>query len=585
MINFQTKVVFFVSKVLFFSLLVIASLQTRGLMAAENDSEAPVTISSFSALPNPVSNPLETVRFTIQITSSSASYSCSVNLGDGSILKRCDSFTHSYKRAGTYTVTLDVIDSQGNKTAKTITVEVRDKVPAKVSGLGVSLGSNGSVDKFLNFASGQGQAPSLKDYQQLGITGVTLKNINAINFFLMEHWPFEINSSQKLQALIHGFDPAKRAMGANPVASTQISKGTLFASPSGTGDLCSLSSPCSIQTAFSRLNSGDVLFLRGGTYTISSVLKIGGSGSEKMPITIESYPGEMAVLQGLHGPDDDLDGHARINGITISRTQSHIHIRRLEIKNMGWSGIAVFGSYNLIEGCNIHHNLSAGIVLYGGEWHEDRPGYQIPYPYGFNIVRDNIVHDNSDANLAAKGGNADGIAVSSGRYNKVVHNTVYSNSDDGIDLWRSNYSFVAFNISYKNGIAQGDGQGIKAGGNLNPEATNGLGANVQHNISYMNKRNGFDVNSGKHVTFRYNTAWKNGKYGFATSHDTIVEFNIAAENTLPTLIKSGHKANSWQTDAKPEFVSRETSSPEFLRPTPGSPFEGMGAYANLDYFP
>ena len=370
-------------------------------------------------------------------------------------------------------------------------------------------------------------------------------------------------------------------IGARQVMPTPISKATLFASPKGKGDACSFYSPCSIYTAFSRLSAGDVLFLRNGIYVISSKLKIGGSGNSNQPIIIESYPGELAILKGLHGPGADLSANPRINGITISKDQSYIHIRRLEIKDMGWSGIAIFGSHNLVEGCNIYNNLSSGIVLYGGQWHEDHPDYQIPYPNGYNIIKDNIVHDNSDAHLSTKGGNSDGISVSSGRFNKIIHNTVYSNSDDGIDLWRSNDSSVFFNITYKNGIAKGDGQGIKAGGNLNPQATNGLRANVQHNISYLNKRNGFDVNSGKQVIFKYNTAWKNGSAGFVTNDDTIVEFNIAAENGIKTKLKKGHHSNSWQLNITPKFISKDPSSPYFLMPVPGSGLEKMGAYSNL----
>ncbi|NPA94183.1 MAG: PKD domain-containing protein, partial [Thermodesulfobacteria bacterium] len=564
----ETKLAFFTVKTLSFLLLgTVFCFQARISEASDNDSDPPIVISTFEAAPNPVPNPLESVRFTIQVTSTSSPISCSVDLGDGSIEKKCDPFTHSYQKAGTYNVSLEVTDTQGNKATKTITLTVADKVPAKVTGLTISLVSNEkSTDGFQDFISGKGQAPTLQEYQQLGITGVTLKNLDGINYFLMEHWPWEVDSPEKLQALVDEFNQTERGIGANPVEPTPAAKGTLFASPSGSGDQCSLSAPCSIGTAFSKLKAADVLFLRGGTYTISSVLRVGASGSEENPIIIESYPGEWAVLQGLHGPGADLDANVRINGISVPRDQSHVYIRRLEVKDMGWAGIALYGSYNLVEGCNIHHNLTSGVVLYGGEWHEDRPNYQIPYPNGFNIVRDNVIHDNSDANLPSKGGNSDGIAVSSGRYNKICHNTVYSNSDDGIDLWRSNYSYVAFNISFKNGLALGDGQGFKTGGNLNPQATNGLGANVQHNISYQNKRNGFDVNAGKQVTFRYNTAWKNGRAGFVTDDDTTVEFNIAAENASPTQIKQGHHSNSWQTDVEPEFVSKDPSSKDFLRP-------------------
>ena len=615
------------------------------LLASETGYNSSNVISVFKIDPNPVPNPLEPVSIFIHITQADDKpYTCAVNLGDGTLRQGCGAFTHLYSKSGKYDVTLEITDSHGNKTVRTVTVTVKDKRPAKVTGLTLTLEPVTIINKKIQkFVSGTGQPPTLQDYNALGIKGVTLENLEDINFlikkhgdltkkqiqkrvnirnnamgkiityasdtkapapeiqdytdigitgvntknlyeinsFLVSHVNPAINSIKKLQALINNFYAYKWKIGARPVAATPVSKATMFADPDGNGNLCSYSSPCSIHTAFSRLKAGDVLFLRGGTYTISETVRIKESGKIDKPIVIESFPGELAILKGLHGPDAGKTSNVRTNGITISKAQKYIHIRKLEIKDMGWAGIAIFGSYNLVEGCNVHHNLSSGIVLYGGEWHENRPGYKIPYDDGYNTIKDNIVHDNSDASLATKGGNADGIAVSSGRFNRIIHNTVYSNSDDGIDLWRSNYSFVAFNISYNNGKANGDGQGIKAGGNLNPQATNGLKANVQHNISYSNKRNGFDVNAGKQVVFKYNTAWKNGRSGFVTDDDTTVEFNLAAENAIPTKIKQGHQSNSWQRSLTPKFVSKDPKSPDFLRPAADSGLVDTGAYANL----
>ncbi len=47
-----------------------------------------------------------------------------------------------------------------------------------------------------------------------------------------------------------------------------------------------------------KLKPGDTLYLRGGTYYEKAFLS--QSGSEGMPITIGSYPGELAILDGAH---------------------------------------------------------------------------------------------------------------------------------------------------------------------------------------------------------------------------------------------------------------------------------------------
>ena len=370
------------------------------------------------------------------------------------------------------------------------------------------------------------------------------------------------------------------SMGARPVQSTPLSKGNLFASVNGNGDCRSKESPCNIFTAFSRLEPGSVLFLRGGTYSIvNNQLSPATSGTKDNPIIIESYPGETAILEGAFKSREDVN-NIRTKAIRLAETHEYISIRKLEIKSMGWEGIAVFGSHNTVEGCRLHHNMFPGVGINGGEWQEN---FYIKYTRGYNIVRDNIIHNNSDAWFPTNGGNADGIGILSGKENKVVHNTVYSNSDDGIDTWRSNNAYVAYNLVYDNGKASGDGNGIKAGGNTEiaydeNNLPNGKRAMVEYNISFKNKRRGFNFNSGKEVTFQYNTSWKNGTYGYTSEDDTIVKNNIASENN-PIELKANHTGNSWQRQGSAAFISTDPNSPDFLKPTAGGGFEDIGAYA------
>jgi len=376
--------------------------------------------------------------------------------------------------------------------------------------------------------------------------------------------------------------PGRLPIGARAVAATPADQGTVFAAPGGAADAaCTLAAPCSIYTAFARLQPGDVLFLRGGIYDIPAALRPGSSGTADMPIIIESYPGETAVLTGHYAAPEDVaaDPDARTNGIHLSHTISYIMVRKIEVQHMGWAGIAVYGSHNTVEGCYAHNNMVSGINLYGGEWHEDAEDYVIPYPYGYNLVTDNMVVANSDVGLDANGGNSDGIAISSGRCNIIVHNTVYGNSDDGIDTWRSNDTLVEFNLVHDNGLGDGDGNGIKAGGNLDPEATNGLRAVVRHNIVYDNRARGLDYNSGHEVVFQYNTSYHNGTVGVNGGEDTTVEYNIASENGSQDSQLGTN--NSWNIQEHVNFVSTDPASPDFLKPLPGSPFVAMGAYAGL----
>jgi len=372
-------------------------------------------------------------------------------------------------------------------------------------------------------------------------------------------------------------------LGPRPVIPTPLERGTLFAAPDGSGDECSQSQPCSLRTAFGRLQPGSVLFLRGGIYPVHEASFHTGAlaGTAEQPVIIESYPGEWAVLEGGYrsAADYDEDEHHFYYGIRIDEGAQYVYVRRLEVRYMGNAGIGIRGSRNVVEGCDLHHNTLSGVELYGGVWRENDPGFTVPYPEGYNTVRDNVVHDNSDVYMSNLGGNADGVAVSSGRFNRVIHNRVYGNSDDGIDTWRSNDSYVAFNISYDNGRGEnGDGNGFKAGGNLDPDAQTGLRTVMVHNLAYDNRSRGFDYNSGKNVLFAYNTAYRNATYGFRGADDTRMVRNIAVDNGAPAL-GGVCEENSWQMEGSPSFVSHDPASPDFLRPVAGDPFENLGAYA------
>jgi len=372
-------------------------------------------------------------------------------------------------------------------------------------------------------------------------------------------------------------------IGAKDVASTPLQKGTLFVSVDGDGELCSQRKPCKIDTAFSKLKAGDVLFLRGGVYKIDKTLRLSHSGEKEKPIIIESYPGEWAIVDGGRKSAQSVAERwsDRINGILLDSQKAYVYIRRLESRYMGGSGISIQGSHNIVEGCIVHHNFSAGIGVYGGEWHEDSPDFVLPYKRGYNIIRNNIVYANSDVGLHASsgdGGNADGIWIGSGRFNRVEHNSVYGNSDDGIDTWRSNDTYVGYNRVFKNGLAQGDGNGIKAGGNLNKNAGNGQRAVVEHNLVYDNRANGVDYNAGRFDIFRYNTAYRNGGLGFR-AQETTVMYNIAVENAIAQKRSFG-KENSWNKNFDIAFISTDPDSEDFLRTTRDL---GIGAYTTKDH--
>jgi parallel beta-helix repeat protein len=359
-----------------------------------------------------------------------------------------------------------------------------------------------------------------------------------------------------------------KQIGAKTVQPTPLSKGTKFASPHGKGLGTSANDPMSLQQAIKELEKGDVLFLKGGTYkNWGDRLQINAlkNTSQEEGVIIESYPGETAIIDGGFSGSQ--------YGFIIEN--NYIKLRRLEIKNIPHTAILISNaSYNTIEGCTIHHNRLVGIQMISS-YDKDKDKYK----NGYNIIRNNIIHHNSDAKYSDgsfnKGDNADGISVSSGINNKILNNTVFSNSDDGIDTWGGTNTEVAYNIAYDHGKGEkGNGNGIKLGSYYNSKAPHaGEGTYAHHNICYNNKRHGFDLSQGRKVKVYKNTAYQNGWKGYGNmmikGEETSVEVynNIASNNAQGPIQKSytAGENNSWQRNEKIELNTNPNSS-DFLKP-------------------
>lgn len=361
---------------------------------------------------------------------------------------------------------------------------------------------------------------------------------------------------------------SKGPIGPQPVTSTPLSQGTKFAAPNGSGTACTQASPCSLATVTGNAAPGDVVFFRGGIYQITQNIYFGRNASAASPITFESYPGEWAIFDG-----STLSAGTQIY---IRVTGTYNKLRKFEIRNMPMQGIWIGSNYNTLDGLHVHHNKLSGIHIFSP--------YEA-YPYGqygsYNQILNSKVNDNSDANLGGagqdfnRGGNADGISISSGEGNIVKNSLSEHNSDDGIDTWRSTNTRVSYSISTNNGIDQGNGNAFKAGG-----ASPSNGTIVERSIAYNNRSLGFDTNSGLNVTFNYVTSWNNDSLGFYTYATTKVSNSISYQDSGFMGGNGTATNNSWQRSGTPAFISTDPTSPNFLKPIAGGGFENIGAYAN-----
>jgi len=355
------------------------------------------------------------------------------------------------------------------------------------------------------------------------------------------------------------------AIGAREVNATPRNQGKLFASPNGQGDCMSYGNACDIYTAIGKLSqTNNVLFLRGGVYHLNKRIYFDShkKGTEEIPLVIESIDSENKAV---------LIGNLKHDALKIYQTE-YLHFRNIEIKEFNGFGIRIRESNHIrVEGCSVHDNKQSGISLYGSS--------------------DNIITDNYTYNNRGNQGNTDGIQIeiynnkNLSKNNRIIHNTVHDNSDDGIDNIAGVDTTISYNITYNNeGVPAANGNG--GGGNglgIKACGAHANGAKVMHNIAFGNKGNGIECqnNIGADVVFAYNTSFDNKDYGFGLEIDSQVTLhhNISSDNTKRQVIYGQQSENSWEVAEKVPFISTNINSTNFLRPEAGSVFENMGAYA------
>ena len=70
-----------------------------------------------------------------------------------------------------------------------------------------------------------------------------------------------------------------------------------YASPAGSGIVCALAAPCTLVEAVNQAEAGETVYLRDGVYATGEI-DLPRSGTAGAPITLASYPGETAILDG-----------------------------------------------------------------------------------------------------------------------------------------------------------------------------------------------------------------------------------------------------------------------------------------------
>lgn len=207
-------------------------------------------------------------------------------------------------------------------------------------------------------------------------------------------------------------------------------------SPAGDG---SLAHPTDLQTALeiatTRGQPGGTIWLRGGTYTYRTDVDSNIRGLPNQPITIRSYPGEWAVLDGwltLYGSE------------VIFRDFEIMNSNSVRDQTTGHTGLRVYASNSKCINMVVHDSIGDGVELWEQAVNSELYGcliYRNGFwdtsqlrPRGHNIYTQNIT----------------GLKL-------IQNNLIFSAYDYGLHIYSTSSSIQGYlvkdNISFINGAS------------------------------------------------------------------------------------------------------------------------------------
>jgi hypothetical protein len=238
----------------------------------------------------------------------------------------------------------------------------------------------------------------------------------------------------------------------------------------------------SFTTAMNTAVAGDTIYVRGGTYNLSSTISISKNGTAANPFSMLAYPDETPILD-FHGEAYNAMNNGQ-RGISIGG--SYWHLKGLTVQYAADNGISISGSNNTVEQVIARQNQDSGFLISGS----NQPSN--------NLLLNCDSYGNFD--YGALGENADGFAVKFrglGPGNVISGARSYDNGDDGFDFWQAEHGVTVINSwSFHNGVASsfnnpvgfaGDGNGIKLGHDSGTHL-------LENMLVWGNPANGVDIN-------------------------------------------------------------------------------------------
>ncbi len=334
--------------------------------------------------------------------------------------------------------------------------------------------------------------------------------------------------------------------------------------------------------AASAVEPGDTVFFRGGTYReatstqqVVPVMEVLKSGAEGHLITFRNYGNEVAVFSGSI---PSMPGSKKFDAIrtgtypsdTASASGSgvsYLHFEGLIFEDTARAGILVCGpaaklgfelpgppairitirrcvsrggagwgfltrgkcSEIIIELCEAYNHWQTGIFLGRvSKTYDDGLPEADRNTASYSEIRDCLAHNNVNP---ATPGNTDGLGGSHTWRCAFKDNVVFTNSDDGIDIYASIEAAISGNIVFDHNHPDGNGCGFKI------SAGGGGRHTVSRNIALNNKAWAFETSNPSNPltpyyanSFYNNLAYANGRDAFCLGSNAVTGVWILSNN-------------------------------------------------------
>src|SRR5437660_483496 len=436
---------------------------------------------------------------TLNASGGTSPYSWSVSsstLPTGLSLSSAGTLSGTPTIAGAFPFTVAVKDAASASASASLSINV---VTAAAPAVSISSPSNGATVSGTTTVSGVASDGLAITSVQLSVDGGAFANASGTT-----NWSFSLNTnsfsngSHTLSAKVN--NSAGNSATSSPVnitvnnGSTTATDCTLYASASGSDSNSgtSSSSPKTFQGAANSTQSGSVVCLLGGTYTLSSSFSPPTSGSPSSWITYKNYDSTpvnfawsggsnasaMSYIGGGSFPSGPayrefrgltLTGNANAAAGLFSRGSHHLRFISNSISNTGGSGIASIDCDYLTSDHNlINHNgyipsgtanpqwysWTSAISYNSNQWFDNYPGFH-------NIISNNIISGEVDQSTHHTDGNGIILDLSSGSYDPatantppalILNNVVYGNGGRCIVAYVVTNFWIVNNTCFKNDL-------------------------------------------------------------------------------------------------------------------------------------